>query len=201
MLMCGSLRKPTGGYTDSWGEELEVMLGKHFPGYTSTEDRTDWPYPQCRHGEMDWTTASRAVTPSRVRWAIQGFEPYKAAGTVGIFPALLQRGLEVILPPVTKILMARVAIGYTPRRWRETRVVFIPKPGRTDYDQAGAYRPISRTSFLLKTLERLLDRYVRDGAFPSDLFSGIFHWGTFFPRILFCYRQYCKLPVQFKFPR
>ena len=109
MLMCGSLRKPTGGYTDSWREELEVMLGKHFPGYTLTEDWTDWPYPQCRHGDMDWTTFSS------VRWDIQGFEPYKAAGTDGIFPALLQGGLEVILPPVTKILRACVAIGYTPR--------------------------------------------------------------------------------------
>ena len=173
MLMCGSLRKPTGGYTDSWREELEVMLGKHFPGYTLTEDRTDWLYPPCRHGEMDWTTASRAVTPSRVRWAIQGFKPYKAAGTDGIFPARLQRGLEVILPPVTKILRACVAIGYTPRQWRKTRVVFIPKPGRTDYNQAGAYRPISLTSFLLKTLERLLDRYVRDGALKEQLLHAL----------------------------
>lgn len=110
MPMCGSLRKPTGGYTDSWREELDVMLGKHFPGYTLTEEWTDWPYHQCRHGEMDWTTAGRIVIPSRVRWAIRGFKPYKTAGTDGIFPALLQQGLEVVLPPATKILRACVAL-------------------------------------------------------------------------------------------
>ena len=67
------------------------------------------------------------------------------------------------VPPVTKLLRACVALGYIPQQWRITRVVFIPKPGRIDYDQAGAYRPISPTSFMSKTLERLVDRHVRDG--------------------------------------
>jgi len=38
----------------------------------------------------------------------------------------------------------------------------VPKPGRSDYSHAKAFRPISLTSFLLKTLERLIDRYIRD---------------------------------------
>ena len=41
-------------------------------------------------------------------------------------------------------------------------VLFIPKPGRIAYDQASSYRPISLTSFVLKTLERMCDRYIRD---------------------------------------
>ena len=44
------------------------------------------------------------------------------------------------------------------------RVVFIPKPGRNSYSEPRDYRPISLTWFLLKTLERLLDRYLRDEA-------------------------------------
>lgn len=163
MPACGSIKKPAGGYAEDWKEELEVMLGKHFPGYTLIDGWKQWPYPRCRHGDTDWTTAAKIITPARVRWAIEGFEPYKAAGTDGIFPALLQQGLEIILSPVTKILRACVALGYTPNQWRTTRVVFIPKPGRIDYEQAGAFRPISLTSFLLKTLERLIDRYVREG--------------------------------------
>jgi len=38
----------------------------------------------------------------------------------------------------------------------------VPKPGHNDYSQAKAFRPISLTLFLLKTLERLIDRYIRD---------------------------------------
>ena len=141
----GSLRTSTGEFTESWREEIEVMLGKHVPGWTGLDDSSR----HCHHGQ--------GLVGDR--W----IEPYKAAGTDGIFPALLQQGLEVILPPVTKLLRACVTLGYIPQQWRITRVVFIPKPGRIVYDQAGEYRPISLTSFLLETLERLIDKHVRDG--------------------------------------
>jgi hypothetical protein len=48
--------------------------------------------------------------------------------------------------------------------WRQVKVVFIPKPGRNTYSGPKDYRPISLTSFLLKTMERLVDRYLRDEA-------------------------------------
>nr|XP_034177372.1 uncharacterized protein LOC117602918 [Osmia lignaria] len=51
--------------------------------------------------------------------------------------------------------------------WRYSKVVFIPKPGKDNYDLAKSYRPISLTSFLLKTLERLVDRYIRDEVLAS----------------------------------
>jgi hypothetical protein len=38
------------------------------------------------------------------------------------------------------------------------KVIFIPKPGRTSYELAKSFRPISLTSFLLKTMERLVDQ-------------------------------------------
>ena len=41
-------------------------------------------------------------------------------------------------------------------------MVFIPKSGRDTYAQAKSYRPISLTSFLLKTLEKLVDRHIKD---------------------------------------
>jgi len=37
-------------------------------------------------------------------------------------------------------------------------------PGRNTYSGPRDYRPISLTSFLLKTMERLVDRYLRDEA-------------------------------------
>jgi hypothetical protein len=42
------------------------------------------------------------------------------------------------------------------------KVVFIPKPGRNTYSGPKDYRPISLTLFLLKTMERLVDRHLRD---------------------------------------
>jgi hypothetical protein len=55
-------------------------------------------------------------------------------------------------------------MGYVPAIWRQVKVVFICKPGKNSYTGPRDLRPISLTSFLLKTLERLVDRYIRDGA-------------------------------------
>jgi len=95
-------------------------------------------------------------------WAISLFAPYKAAGLDGIFPTLMHLGLEIITEPLIRIFRACIALGYVPTAWLTSRVPFVPKPGQSDYFQAKAFRPISLTSFLLKTLERLIDRYIRD---------------------------------------
>jgi hypothetical protein len=47
------------------------------------------------------------------------------------------------------------------------RVIFIPKPGRDLYELAKSFGPISLTSFFLKTMERLVDSYIRTGPFTS----------------------------------
>lgn len=53
-----------------------------------------------------------------------------------------------------------VALLYTPKAWKLTRIVFIPKDERTSC--AGDFRLIYLTSFLLKMLEKLVDMYVRE---------------------------------------
>jgi len=42
--------------------------------------------------------------------------------------------------------------------------VFIPKPGRNSYSGPTDHRCNNLTSFLLKTMERLVDRYLQDEA-------------------------------------
>jgi hypothetical protein len=59
--------------------------------------------------------------------------------------------------------------GFIPTAWRQVRVTFTPKPRKLDYTEAKAYRPISLSSFLLKTTEKLVDRHIRDGAFRKYL--------------------------------
>ena len=46
-------------------------------------------------------------------------------------------------------------------------MAFIPKPGKPNYTTAKAFRPTSLTSFLLKGLEKLVDRSLRDGPLAS----------------------------------
>ena len=162
----GSFKRGDGSYTQSWEEELVELLDKHFPGYTREETSgfSQETSPLLRGMNMDWDTASRVVNGEKVRWAIASFQPFKSPGEDGVFPVLLQKGMEALVGPLIKIFRACIATGYVPYMWCKTRVVFIPKPGRGDYTKAGSFRPISLTSFLLKTLERLVGRHIRDGA-------------------------------------
>lgn len=93
----------------------------------------------------------------------QNLQPDKAPGPDGIFPALLQEGLGSLIGPLTKILRANIALRYIPQLWRNTKVVFILKPGRNGHILAKDFRSISLTFFILKTLEGLVDPFLRTG--------------------------------------
>ena len=45
---------------------------------------------------------------------------------------------------------------YTPLTWRKANVIMIPKPNKPDYQKVGAFRPITLTNHLFKTLEKLI---------------------------------------------
>jgi hypothetical protein len=59
-------------------------------------------------------------------------------------------------------MRASLATGYVPATWCQVKIVFISKPGRDSYGGPNDFRPISLSSFLLKTMERLVDRFLRD---------------------------------------
>jgi ribonuclease HI len=52
--------------------------------------------------------------------------------------------------------------GYVPEIWCKVKVVFIPKPGKSSYTDPKSFRPISLMSFILKSLEKLVDRHIRE---------------------------------------
>ena len=109
-----------------------------------------------------WRLARDIVTPSALECAVGCPQLYKSPGIDGIFPALLSQGMKELERPLLLLFRASIAFGHVLRRWKETRVVFIPKPGRPSYLTAKDFRPISLTSFLLKTLERLVHKYITD---------------------------------------
>ena len=145
------------------GETLEPLLTTHFPNSEAIQELVT-PAAALLARRSDWKLATRMVTYRRVEWAMDSFVPCKSPGVDGIFPALLQEGREVVIPYLVRIFRACLATGYVPAIWRQVEVFFIPKPGRNSYSGPRDYRPISLTSFLLKTMGRLVDRYLRDKA-------------------------------------
>ena len=159
----GSVKLPNGSFTETNEETLRHMLSVHFPGSRVINSAETWESaggPWRR--EKEGSAISEIVTFARVGSAIKSFSPYKSPGEDGIYPVFLQKGSDLIIAPLVAIFRACLFMGFVPRIWRLSRVVFIPKVGKGDYTSAKSFRPISLSSFLLKTLERLVDRFVRE---------------------------------------
>jgi hypothetical protein len=77
-------------------------------------------------------------------------------------PITLQQSFELLAGKRLVVLRASLALGYIPMSWRHIRVVFMPKPGKL-LSQVKSLRLFSLMSFVLKTLEKILDRHIRDG--------------------------------------
>jgi len=137
-------------------DKLELLFETHFPGSIPLREDADRVVEdRVRPVPEDWAIAKSTVTLDRLKWAIGTFQPYKSPGLDGISPAFLQQGQSKLLPILRKVMISSLALGHIPNAWSRARVVFIPKTGKKDITHPKSFRPISLTSFLLKTLEKL----------------------------------------------
>lgn len=151
------VKRDDGTWSNSSAESLEILLKTHFPGCENTpgEVRTLSTQYSDTNGMED------IISPDRISWAINSFSPYKSPGPDGIIPKMLQSAEDIINPWLCIIFRSCLSLNYIPESWSQVRVVFIPKAGRRSHENAKDFRPISLSSFLLKTLERLIDAYIR----------------------------------------
>jgi hypothetical protein len=103
------------------------------------------------------------INQSKIRWALSTFKALKSEGTDGIVRALLQQEVEHLVPYLCRIFRACKTHGFIHTAWRQVKVIFLPKPGKLDYTEAKAYRPIILSPSLLKRMEKLVDRHIREG--------------------------------------
>ena len=76
----------------------------------------------------------------------------------------------IALRCISYVFKAIYSTGYIPLELRKSRVVFIPKPLKNDYGEAGSFRPISLTQYFFKTMERVVEWSLREN---SDKYSKI----------------------------
>lgn len=147
----GILENPTTHKpTSSIEESIELLMNEHFG---ETKPTTSKPLDKLKMvdvKDIPW------ITPELVLKAISGFSPDKAPGADDIKPIILQNLPESAIKYLTKLYQATITLEYTPQQWRESRVIFIPKAGKPNYNTPKSFRPITLLSFVFKTLERLL---------------------------------------------
>lgn len=155
------LSKEDGSFTLSSEETNETLLQTHFPGCSDLFSESESSYENRLPSPPDNETIDNIVSLNKIEWAINSFEAYKSPGLDGICPKMLQETAVKITPLLAAIYRVCLANNLVPLSWRRVKVVFIPKTGRVGHSKAKDFRPISLTSFLLKTLERLLELHMR----------------------------------------
>ena len=161
----GTLKGPDGTTTITFEDTLNVLLNTHFPGCirsTGTESAIIAQSISRNVRNQRAKLANVIISREKVKWAIGTFRPYKSPGPDGIFPAMLKYGAEELLQIVVTICKASLILSYIPESWKKVRVIFIPKGGGKAPDDPKSYRPINLSSFMLKTMEKLVDYHIRE---------------------------------------
>lgn len=159
----GSLITKNGKYTSNNEETIQELMSVHFPDCRRLNDTHDEAtFTPTVINNLSNSDIEDTFKEEKINWAIHSLSPFKSPGEDGIFPALLQKASDIITPILAVLFKASAKLSYIPTTWRGTFVTFIPKAEKATYNKAKSYRPISLMSFILKVLEKLFDRRIRE---------------------------------------
>ena len=151
----GSVIKPDGSNSLIGKDTHDIILATHFPQHSplkQTRFNNDLKLPYTSIHPLFTTWLSN----DKIKLALNSFKDKKSPGPDGIKPVIFKHFPENIISYLQTIYKCIIKLHFTPTLWKDARVIFIPKPGKTNYDTPKAFRPISLSNYLLKVLEKLL---------------------------------------------
>ena len=153
-----SLKRSDGTFTKSPEEALNELASIHFPSHKKirpcTYSKDSIPVSEILNSCETWISARK------IKEVLKQFKAKKAAGPDGLKPIVFSHMPEKYFEILELIYKAMIFTSFTPTKWREAKVIFIPKPGKTIYQIAKDFRPISLTNHVLKGLEKLVVKNV-----------------------------------------
>jgi hypothetical protein len=156
----GMLEDPaTGAETTTVEDVARVLLNQHFPGSVAPNPNPVNPNLRTAKPPQDIDLEAedlKFINPTKLIEAFRLFGSHKSPGPDKFKPIVLQKLPMNALKVLCMLYKVSIALGYSPKRWTDSKVNFIPKPNKQKYTDANAFRPISLCSFILKGLERLV---------------------------------------------
>ena len=113
------------------------------------------------------------ISEAEVLKELKQLNPTKSAGPDGLHPAVIKPLADIIANPVFELFKQSLDTGEIPDDWRMATVVAIHKNGPRS--KASNYRPVSLTSILSKTLERVIRLHLSSFLTVEKLLSPIQH--------------------------
>jgi hypothetical protein len=106
----------------------------------------------------------RLATAEEVSSLLQARKPYKAPGNDRIPNGFLRAMGPKLAEAVAQLANACWALGHLPARFKVARTVVLRKPGKPDYSDPGAWRPIALLNTIGKLIESLMAKRLSQAA-------------------------------------
>ena len=142
------------GQTEPGKETVDHLLNAHYPGIqplkpTIYDRNKTVNTKELQENYKDW------INMDRLKSVLKNFKAKKSPGPDGLKPVVLTQLPPNILKILILIYKACIHLHFTPTRWKNASIIFIPKPGKDSYHEPKSFRPISLSNYLLKALEKL----------------------------------------------
>ncbi|XP_040063581.2 uncharacterized protein LOC115327201 [Ixodes scapularis] len=115
--------------------------------------------------------ASFDVREEDVAEALQRINPSQKAGPDGVHPAFLKMCSNKLSPILAKLFTNSLRAGSVPRQWKTAQVTPIHKGSGLSKSLVSSYRPISTTSIVCRTMERIVNRHLLEHIERHQLLS------------------------------
>lgn len=109
------------------------------------------------------------ITENMVKKLLSKLNVNKSPGIDSMHPKFLQELASEIAGPICEIFKTSIRSGKLPQEWKNARISAIFKKGNRKI--ASNYRPVSLTSIICKTMEKIIRSHIIDHMQRNQLFS------------------------------
>ena len=109
------------------------------------------------------------VDIDKVKKILLGLNPTKSCGPDECHPRMLKETADILSGPIPQLFTKSLQSGTLPKQWKEANVTCIFKKG--DKSSPGNYRPVSLTSVLCKSLEKIVREAIMKHLNKNNLLS------------------------------
>ena len=111
----------------------------------------------------------KTFNESEILKLLQNLDVNKSCGPDGLHTKMLKELSATISKPITIIFNSYMCQGLVPQLWKEGDITALLKKG--DKAEPGNYRPVSLTSVICKTMEKLVREIISKHMSANKLFS------------------------------
>ena len=150
-------------------QEKANVLANFFTSVFTNEPQGEIPTLQMRNPRYPYI--EKNFEEKDVKKLLEELNPNKSMGPDGLHPKALKELSNILAKPLTMIFNKSMEDGNVPQIWKLGNITAIFKKG--DKSDPGNYRPVSLTSVICKTMEKLVRNNIVDHMKKNNLFSNM----------------------------